>query len=299
MRLRNPVEIVGFADEEGVRYQSTFLGSRAYAGAFDQSLLTKADIDGVTMADALRAFGKSIDQIDACARSSDDLAAYLEVHIEQGPVLEQQDVGVGVVTGIAGASRLTASVTGVAGHAGTVPMAMRNDALAGAAEVVLAVERLCMDKPSLVGTVGQLDVAPGAGNVIPGVVSLSLDIRAADDALRQQTISAIEAAALAICKQRGLQWQQELVHEAGCMQCDAGLISMLGESVAAAGLPVVQLASGAGHDAMVMADITPTAMLFVRCAEGISHNPKESVTESDALLGVRVLLDALCRLGSD
>lgn len=290
-RLPFAVEVVGFADEEGVRFASTLLGSRAVAGTFVESALNSRDRDGVTMRDAMVTFGLDPEHIGAAARARRELHAYVELHIEQGPVLEQQDLAVGVVTAIAGATRLAAKLTGMAGHAGTVPMAMRRDALAGAAECICMVEEFCKaDEAGLVGTVGYIDAMPGATNVIPGLVSFTLDIRAPSDPHRKMAVADIVRRIEAIAKRRNLALQVDVTHENRTVPCAPWLKAQVADAVAAEGFGVFELPSGAGHDGMAMIDIADVAMIFVRCRGGISHNPAEHVEAADADAGARVLL---------
>jgi allantoate deiminase len=290
-RLPFAVEVVGFADEEGVRFASTLLGSRAVAGTFVESALNSRDRDGVSMRDAMIKFGLDPEHIGAAARSRRELHAYVELHIEQGPVLEQQNLPVGVVTAIAGATRLAAKLTGMAGHAGTVPMAMRRDALAGAAECICMVEEFCKtDEAGLVGTVGYIDAMPGATNVIPGLVSFTLDIRAPTDPHRKMAVADIVRRIEAIAKRRNLALQLDVTHENRTVPCAPWLKAQVADAVAAEGFGVFELPSGAGHDGMAMIDIADVAMIFVRCRGGISHNPAEHVELADADAGARVLL---------
>ncbi|WP_249733604.1 allantoate amidohydrolase [Bradyrhizobium sp. sGM-13] len=291
VRLPFAIEIVGFADEEGVRFASTLLGSRAVAGSFDASVLDERDRDGMLMREAMVQFGLDPDQIGAAARTRRELHAYVELHIEQGPVLEQQDIPVGVVTAIAGATRLAANLSGMAGHAGTVPMALRRDALAGAAECIVAVEQFCKaDGAGLVGTVGVITALPGATNVIPGRVSFTLDIRAPADPHRKRAVAEIVQQIEAIAARRELSLQIDVTHENRTVPCAPWLKAQVAEAVAAEGYGVFELPSGAGHDGMAMIDIADVAMLFVRCRGGISHNPAEHVELADADAGARVLL---------
>jgi allantoate deiminase len=291
VRLPFAVEVVGFADEEGVRFASTLLGSRAVAGTFDESVLNARDANGLTMREAMATFGLDPGRIGAAARVRRELHAYVELHIEQGPVLEQQNLPVGVVTAIAGATRLAANLTGMAGHAGTVPMAMRRDALAGAAECIVAVEQFCKaDRDGLVGTVGAITALPGATNVIPGRVSLTLDIRAPTDEHRKLAVANIVRHIEAIAKRRDLSLQIDVTHENRTVPCASWLKDQVADAVAAEGFAVFDLPSGAGHDGMAMIDIADVAMLFVRCRGGISHNPAEHVELADADAGARVLL---------
>jgi allantoate deiminase len=290
-RLPFAVEVTGFADEEGVRFASTLLGSRAVAGTFDKGVLNARDRAGISMGEALKKFGLDPKHVGAAARTRRELLGYVELHIEQGPVLEQKDIAVGVVTAIAGATRLAATLTGMAGHAGTVPMALRRDALAGAAECIVAVEEFCRtDRGGLVGTVGYIDAKPGAGNVIPGRVSFTLDIRAPADAHRKLAVSDIVRRIEAIAKRRQLALQLDVTHENRTAPCAPWLKEQVAESVAAEGFPVFELPSGAGHDGMAMIDIADVAMIFVRCRGGISHHPDEHVEPADADAGARVLL---------
>ena len=251
----------------------------------------RATASGLTMREAMVQFGLDPDHIGAAARTRRELHAYVELHIEQGPVLEQQNLPVGVVTAIAGATRLAANLTGMAGHAGTVPMAMRRDALAGAAECIVAVEEFCKaDSAGLVGTVGAVTALPGATNVIPGKVSFTLDIRAPTDAHRKLAVADIVRRIEAIAKRRDLSLQIDVTHENRTVPCAPWLKTQVAEAVAAEGYGVFELPSGAGHDGMAMIDIADVAMLFVRCRGGISHNPAEHVEPADADAGARVLL---------
>ncbi|WP_211103978.1 allantoate amidohydrolase [Skermanella pratensis] len=290
-RLPFAVEVIGFGDEEGVRFPVTLTGSRALAGRFDPAALGATDAEGVAYADALRAFGGDPDAIASAARDPADILAYVEAHIEQGPVLESENLGIGIVTGINGASRYTVTVSGTAEHAGTVPMPLRRDALAGAAEMVLAVERHARAVPDLVATVGRIEARPGAVNVIPGGAVFTIDIRSPDDAARIAAMEAIADDFAAIAARRDLTHAIEKTHEAPATACAAELIEQLSAAVRRCGLPPRRLPSGAGHDAMAVASLCPVGMLFTRCRSGISHNPAESITVEDADLTVRVLLD--------
>ncbi len=290
-RLPFAIEVVGFADEEGVRFASTLLGSRAVAGTFVESVLGAKDRAGITMREAMIAFGLDPDHIGAAARAPGELLAYVELHIEQGPVLEQQQLPVGVVTAIAGATRLAANLTGMAGHAGTVPMALRRDALTGAAECIVAIEELCRTDPDgLVGTVGYISAMPGATNVIPGKVSFTMDIRAPTDTHRRKAVADIVRRIESIAKTRALALQLDITHENRTVPCAPWLKAQVADAVAAEGFPVFELPSGAGHDGMAMIDVADVAMLFVRCRGGISHHPDEHVELADADAGARVLL---------
>jgi allantoate deiminase len=290
-RLPFAIEVVGFGDEEGVRFGTTLLGSRAVAGTLDLSVLDARDPQGNTMADALRTFGLDPDEIPRIARKKGDVLAYAELHIEQGPVLEAEGLAVGVVTAINGFSRLRVTLRGAAGHAGTVPMHLRRDALAGAAECVLATEKVAKSDPELVGTVGRIEARPGAINVIPGEVMFTVDVRAPRDELRNDAISQIRSHVQRVSKQRNLSCEIESLQEFGVTACSPRLMAQMDQAVTRQGHRLRRLPSGAGHDGMALGAITEICMLFVRCKGGISHNPAESITEADAAAGARVLLD--------
>lgn len=290
-RLPFAIEIIGFADEEGVRFASTLLGSRAVAGTFDESVLGAKDQTGLSMRDALVQFGLDPQRVAAAARDRSELHAYVELHIEQGPVLEGQNLPVGVVTAISGATRLAVRLTGMAGHAGTVPMTLRRDALAGAAECIVAIEQFCRtDHDGLVGTVGYIQALPGATNVIPGQVSFTIDMRAPADAHRKSAVADIVRRIEAIAKQRQLALQIDVTHENRTVPCASWLRGQVSEAIAGEGCRVFELPSGAGHDGMAMIDIADVGMIFVRCRGGISHHPDEHVDLDDADAGARVLL---------
>ena len=296
-RLPFHLEVIGFAEEEGVRFRSTFLGSSAITGRFNPILLEQQDSDGISMRAALVKAGHDPAAIAALARDPAALLGFVEVHIEQGPVLLERGLPVGVVTAIAGSSRYLVELGGVASHAGTTPMGMRRDAAAAAAEIVLLVEARCSGRGSLVGTVGQLEVPSGSVNVIPGQCRLSLDIRAASDADRLAAVDEILAGITAICARRGIDEKLWKLVEADAAPCAPRLMDRLGKAIEATGLPRYDLLSGAGHDAMQMAQVTDVAMLFTRCGNGgISHNPLETMTADDAEIAGQVLLDFLRQL---
>ncbi|RDI73257.1 hydantase: amidase, hydantoinase/carbamoylase family [Gaiella occulta] len=288
-RLPFAIEVAGFADEEGVRYGTAYLGSKALAGSFDPAYLGLLDEDGISMADAIRAAGGDPDGIAGCARAAGSLLGYCEVHMEQGPVLEAEGLPVGVVTAIAGQTRARVTLDGEAGHAGTVPMGLRHDALAGAAALVLEVERVGRETGGLVATVGELAVLPGAGNVVPGRALLSLDVRHASDEARVAAVASIRASAAGIAAARGLELGWDVLQETGAVPTSQPLTTLLETAIESGGLPVRRLVSGAGHDAAVMAAVTPACMLFVRCAGGVSHSPAEEVTEADVAVAIEVL----------
>lgn len=294
-RLPFAVEVVAFTDEEGVRFKTTLLGSKAITGKLDPAVLDTRDGDGITIAEAMRAFGADPDRIDEAAYPPGSLLAFVETHIEQGPRLEAADRPLGVVTAIAGGTRLEITLTGEAGHAGTVPMDRRRDALCGAAEAALAIERYCRDDDALVGTVGRIAVSPGAINVIPGSAVFTTDIRAPGNAQRRAAVSGLRRRIGDIARDRGLGCEIRVLYDADGCECDPRLVGALTAAVAAEGEDALHLHSGAGHDAMAMAAIAPVGMLFVRCRGGISHHPDESITAVDADAAAR----ALCRFLRD
>jgi allantoate deiminase len=289
-RLPFAIEVVGFADEEGVRFQSTLIGSRAVAGIIDPKVVLLKDANGVSLGDAMRAFGLDPGAIAKAARRREDILAYVEIHIEQGPVLEARGLALGVVTSIAGAARLQVELAGMAGHAGTVPMNLRQDALAGAAECVLAVERRCKDVDGLVGTVGKIEALPGAINVIPGAVRFTLDVRAGTDSIRRAAVADILKVIDDIAVRRKLGANVVKLHENDCAACAPWLMDQIGRAVTGEGVRRFDLPSGAGHDGMAMIALADIGMLFVRCKAGISHNPAEAITLEDAEIGARALL---------
>ncbi|HWF19335.1 MAG TPA: allantoate amidohydrolase [Verrucomicrobiae bacterium] len=287
------LEVVGFADEEGVRYQMTYLGSKALVGKLNERDLQRADANGILMGEAIRSFGGNPDQLKSARRDADRLLGYAEVHIEQGPVLEEKKQPVGVVSAIAGQTRIKAIFTGKAGHAGTTPMALRHDALAAAAQFIIAVESFAKGQPGLVATVGQIEAKPGASNVIPGEVTLSVDVRHADNGQRHEACAKLKDAAHQVGEKRGVTVSWEVVHETSSVKCSHELTALLAKAACEHVKEVVELPSGAGHDAAVMADIAPIAMLFVRCKGGISHHPDESVMTEDLAVAIAVMNDFL------
>lgn len=290
-RLPFAIEVIGFADEEGLRYQSAYLGSRAITGTFDIANLQLTDVNGISMADAIRASGGNPDPVALHTGrwQRNNLIGYCEVHIEQGPVLETRNLPVGVVSAIAGQSRITVQFIGEAGHAGTVPMSLRRDALGAASEFVLAVEDVALRTQGLVATVGQMSVQPGASNVIPGQVTLSLDVRHQSDTQREQTCHELEGLAYQISQRRGITCNWQLLQEHQAVPCAPHLTQVLARAIEETGYPLLSLMSGAGHDAVVMAELTDIAMLFVRCRGGISHNPAESVMLEDVAVAIQIV----------
>jgi len=286
-RLDHAIEIVAFGDEEGVRFRSTLTGSRALAGAYLEEALDQRDTSGVAMRDALKAFGGDPDKAGSIRANS--AAAFVEVHIEQGPVLEAEGLPLGVVTAINGATRLEVGVDGMAGHAGATPMSLRRDALTAAAEMTLAIEARARRETDLVATVGRLEVWPGATNVIPGHVQFSIDLRAPDDERRSVALADIKARIDAIAAGRGVRASLAKTHDANAFVCDPRIVAGITRAVEQLGVPARLLSSGAGHDTMVMGGLCPAGMLFVRCKGGISHNPLESITVEDCAFGLAAL----------
>ena len=295
LRLPYALEIIAFSEEEGVRFNSTFLGSRAVAGRFETGALDGVDALGTTLSEAIRAAGHDVAAIPDLARDPTQVACFVEVHIEQGPVLLEAALPVGVVTSIAGSVRFIVTVEGHSGHAGTVPMALRRDAAAAAAEMVLAVERRCSEQADLVGTVGKLDVPGGAVNVIAGRCEFSIDIRSGSDAVRDAAAADIGAAIGAIAARRRVKADVRPVLRAASVPCAAALQDAWAASIGRiTGGTALRLPSGAGHDAMMMASLAEVGMLFVRCGNGgISHHPDETLSVADADIAARVFQDFL------
>jgi allantoate deiminase len=285
------VEILGFSEEEGVRFSSAYLGSKGYAGRLTASDLRLRDAEGITVGEVLSRRSRGRFVLPKPAHPRHALLGYVEVHIEQGPVLERRGLATGVVSGISGQTRGRVRFTGSAGHAGTTPMTLRRDALAGAAEFILAAERLARSRPGLVATVGSVSAHPGAPNVIAGSAELSLDLRHPADARRR-------AAFAELARERGLRFACEVTQDNGAVACSAPLSAILASSARAAQGRVITLASGAGHDAVVMASLAPIAMLFVRCRGGLSHHPAESVSKADLRTALGILVDFLARLAA-
>ena len=295
-RLPFAIEIYAFANEEGVRFPTILTGSRAVAGTLDPATLDAKDADGISIKEALRAIGCGPDAWPDVKRERGNLLGFLELHIEQGPVLEAENLPLGIVTAINGACRYRVKVTGEAGHAGTVPMALRHDALGAAAEMVLAVEHIGKSDERLVATVGQLEVAPGASNVIPGEARFTIDLRAPSDDVRDRAAAELEDDLKAIAEQRNVDLDLELFYKAAAATCSSALINELEAAVERTGIRPLKLPSGAGHDGQAVVALCPIAMLFLRCEGGISHNPAEAIDIADAVIAVRVMLDFLMNL---
>jgi N-carbamoyl-L-amino-acid hydrolase len=300
-RLPFGIEVVAFAEEEGQRYKASFLASGALSGHFDAAWLAQKDADGITMADAMRGAGLpgTLEAIAACRRDPARYLGFVEVHIEQGPVLNEIDLPLGVVTSINGSRRYVGEVVGMASHAGTTPMDRRRDAAAAVAELILCVEKRAAAVPDVVGTVGMLEVPAGSVNVVPGRCRFSLDLRATTDAARDALTDDVRAELERICTRRGLSFTLEASAEADAAPSDPAWQARWEKVVASLGLPVFRMPSGAGHDAMQLHRVMPQAMLFLRGGNsGISHNPLETITSEDAELCVAAfqrLVDDLAR----
>jgi len=313
-RMPFPIEVIAFGDEEGSRFPASMLCSRALAGTLAAEALDVADREGTKLSDALSAFTVRVDRSrDAVGEGRPSLAlgtsaflhalhppalAFFEPHIEQGPVLEAEKRALGLVWGIAAQLRLEVTISGRAGHAGTTAMRLRRDALTGAAEAVLAVERIANEMGGdLVATVGRMQVGPGAVNVVPGNVAFSIDIRSSDEGLRDEAAARILTAIGEIAGARGLLHSCHQVQDLAASPCDSQLTQLLEAALIDTGHSPRMLVSGAGHDTMVMAALCPTAMLFIRCKDGISHNPAESVMAEDCEAALQTMLVFIEKLG--
>ena len=290
VRLPFHVDIAGFSDEEGARFHSAYLGSKAIAGLMEEADLDLCDAQGVSIREALAAFqGRKDVALPKTRYAPGQLLGYVEVHIEQGPVLQDKGLALGVVGHIAAQCRFTATVEGCAGHAGTTPMELRRDALAGAAELILAVEKLGRRTAGLVATVGQIEARPGASNVIPGQVRLSIDVRHAEAGVLREACAALAREADGIAVRRDLAIGLERIQETAPVACAPELVRQLERTVLAQQEIAPVLVSGAGHDAVILSRVAPVGMLFVRCRDGISHHPDEDVTEADLAAAVTAL----------
>jgi allantoate deiminase len=298
-KLPFSIEVIAFCDEEGLRFHLSYLGSRAIVGALDEKHLGFADVDGITIAEAIRQNGGDVSRIPHEAKKSEDLLGYIEAHIEQGPVLESLDMPLGIVSGIAGQSRFEISFTGEAGHAGTVPMQLRKDALCVAARFVLLVQEEARNTEGLVATVGQLTVEPSASNAIPGKVVLSLDIRHQEDGVKNATIGRIKSSIENIAAIEHVAYSWTSISESPSLHCSPRLVKLLKETVTEVGYAPMMLSSGAGHDGVQISRLTEIAMLFVRCRAGISHNPLEYAAPSDIEIAADVLLRSILRLAEN
>lgn len=283
------IELIGFCDEEGCRFHTTYLGSKVVAGSFDIAILDTKDIAGISLLEAITKIGGDVKDLDKDAIAKKDWAGYFEIHIEQGPVLYEKNIPVGLVTAIAGQRRVAIAFKGEAGHAGTVPMDMRRDALACAAAFILETEKLATaNKQTLVATVGKLHIINAASNVIAGEVICSLDLRSADEGLLSSSYETVKKITQGICKKRNILLEWNLIQQAKPVTCDAAMNNRLALSIKEEGYKLVALVSGAGHDAVPVSAVSPVAMLFVRCFKGISHHPLENVELKDLAAALKV-----------
>ncbi|WP_447555074.1 allantoate amidohydrolase [Vreelandella sp. EE22] len=290
------IEVVAFGDEEGVRFPTTLVGSKALAGSITPEQLEVRDVEGVSLKEALTAFGCSPADIASVARDPANTLGFLEVHIEQGPILEQRDHAVGIVTALTGIERHQVTLSGKAGHAGTTPMSLRSDALVGAAEMVVAIDRVLQETEELVGVVGKLDVHPNAVNVIPGRVTFTVELRSPEPTKRQYGRKAITDVMKAVAKRRGLTLDMDNTYSAEAVSCADWIMESMEEACLGAGQPAERLFSGAGHDGLAMQALTDIGMLFVRCKDGLSHHPDEAITAADGEVATRVVMAFLRRL---
>ena len=297
-RLPFAIEVAGFSEEEGVRFSKPFLGSLALAGRLDAEALARTDKNGISVAEAIRAYGLDPKHLPAAVLSGDTFA-YLEIHIEQGPVLESEDASLGVVEALVGQTRMQFVFTGQANHAGTTPMSLRHDAMAAAAEWIVAVESYAGPHDGLVATVGRVEAAPGAGNVIAGQVTASLDVRHADDAVRRAAVIALTQYAEAAAGRRGVQVAEQTQLEQPAVPLDPRLTAILHDATGRAGFSGRRMTSGAGHDAMVLAPVVPSTMLFLRSPGGLSHHPDETVLPQDVEAAIATVMEFLALLRDD
>lgn len=283
------IELVGFCDEEGCRFHTTYLGSKALAGSFDTTVLNTKDATGISIRQVIEETGGNVNDLHNDVIVQEDWAGYFEIHIEQGPVLFEKNIPVGLVTAIAGQCRVGIVFNGETGHAGTVPMDMRKDALTCGAQFVLAVEKFGVEnKKSLVATVGKLHIINSASNVIPGEVICSLDLRSADNTILSNSYEAVKKIAEDICKERDIVLEWNLIQQTEPVTCNESMNKLLAQSIKQAGYELIELVSGAGHDAVPVSVVSPVAMLFVRCFKGISHNPLENVELKDIAAAIKV-----------
>jgi allantoate deiminase len=292
------IEIIGFSEEEGVRFSKPFLGSLAVAGKLDANTLACTDRNGISVREAIQAYGLDPAQL-AAAALSDDTFAYLELHIEQGPVLESEDMSLGIVEALVGQTRMQLIFTGQANHAGTTPMHLRHDAMAAAADWIVAVEDYGAKHDGLVATVGRVETLPGAGNVIAGQVTASLDVRHASDAIRKAAIVIIVQQAEAAVAKRGVQVTAHAQLEQPAVPLNPHLTALLHKAATQAGFPSRTMTSGAGHDAMILAPLIPSTMLFLRSPGGLSHHPDEAVLPQDVEAALATAMEFLAQLRDD
>lgn len=289
------VELIAFGDEEGTRFQTTLIGSRAVAGTFDLDVLDLKDDQGVTLRQALLAFSLNPERIPGIARSGDKALGYVEIHIEQGPVLEYNNLPLGLVNAITGIERHLIRIRGKAGHAGTVPMGLRKDALVAATEYVRWLDSYCRENENVIGVVGKLNVFPNSVNVIPEHVELTVELRSPEVERRLAARNALAIISHELMK-KGFHIESELIYSQEAIVCDKRLTSQLEEALKRQQVQYVRLFSGAGHDGLAMQKLCPVTMLFVRCKDGLSHHPDEEIDIQDANIAKSVLKDFLVNL---
>ena len=290
------IEIVAFGDEEGTRFQSTLVGSRALAGTFDPAALDATDDPGISVRSALKEFGCDPENIPALKRSRQNTLGFLEVHIEQGPILEAQNLPVGIVTALTGIERHRVLIKGKASHAGTTPMDKRHDALLAAADIVHKVNQVCCETDGMVGVVGKLEVSPNAVNVIPDSVDLTIELRAPERAVRVNGRGAILSALGNIAQNRAVAISADQTYEAEGVPCAGWMMNGLEAAITEHNIRPLRLFSGAGHDGLAMHDLCDIGMLFVRCKDGLSHHPNEAITAEDTGIAAKVLATYLQNL---
>jgi allantoate deiminase len=292
------IEVIGFSEEEGIRFSKPFLGSLALVGKLNTDALARTDRNGVSVAEAIQAYGLDPAQLPHAALDNGTFA-YFEFHIEQGPVLENEDASLGVVEALVGQTRMELIFAGQANHAGTTPMHLRHDAMAAAAEWIVAVEDYASSRNGLVATVGKVAVAPGAGNVIAGKVTVSLDVRHADDSVREASVMAILKLAETAATRRGVHVTSTKQLEQPAVPLDPHLTTLLNKAVTVAGFQARRMTSGAGHDAMILAPVVPSTMLFLRSPRGLSHHPDETVLPEDVEAALATAMEFLAQLRDD
>lgn len=292
IRLPFDVHVLGFSDEEGIRFHSTYLGSKSVAGLLDQDALAAVDSHGISVAEAIRSEGLR-EGVTPILYQPGRIRGYIELHIEQGRVLESENLAVCAVSGMSGQARLVVTLTGRADHAGTTPMPLRRDALTGAAECILAAEKLARGNPPLVVTVGRIEVHPGASNSVPQSAKFTVDLRHPEDGLRKQFLGQLHDHLQSIATERGLDFNWSVAQDSDAVPCDPSLTGRLLDGLEAQTGSAICLASGAGHDAVVMSTLGPVAMIFVRCRDGLSHHPDEHASPEDIASGIKVLVGFL------
>lgn len=293
------IEVIGFSEEEGVRFGVPFMASRALAGTLDPETLERKDSSGISIKQAIESFGLDASQIPDAATNTEEILGFLEFHIEQGPVLDSLGQPLAIVEAISGQTRASIAFIGKANHAGTTPMHLRYDALAGAAEWIQTVEHHALCHEGLVATVGSIEAHPGASNVIPGDVRLTLDVRHRCDAVRDAAVDYLLQQAKAIARRRGLQSEHEIRLTQPTVTLDSGLIGLAERALAACDITPIRTVSGAGHDAMIMSERVPSVMIFLRSPEGISHHPDETVRQDDVKLALAAGLQFLNQLAGN